>query len=206
MVKIKLNHILILALLCFMIIDLIFRHDLRESKKNVEEKQNEVGFLEKKNKTIEEYIDYSLELGFQYNGRNLDNQIITGGNFEDTYFKNANIVRPCLVFCFSETHCHNCIETAINHIGQYFTDINKIVVLGAFSNTRDLNIFMTSFAVKLNTFRTPPVNSLVDIKSFKTPCFFLLSPEDQISNFFVYDEKYLDRLDKYLKQSYDVLQ
>lgn len=199
MVKIKQNYLLVFALICFIAINLKIRHDLRENKIVVAELKNEIGFQDKNVKTLEKMVDYSLDLGFRYNGEKLDQLLVTDSNFQENYFHSISFAKPCLVFCFSESHCQSCVETAVKHLKNVIGEKAEVMILGAFSDSRDLGIYMSSMSNKYITYRIPPMDPIFDINSIETPVFFILTPENKISDLFVFDVKYGDRLDKYLQ-------
>lgn len=201
MVKIKQNHLLVFALFCFIVINLKIRHDLRESKIIVQQLKNEIEFQNTNVKSLDKLVDYSLNLSFQYNGKTLDQLLVTDSTFQEKYFNSIIVAKPCLVFCFAESHCKNCVETAVKHLKNIVGEAANVMILGAFPDTRDLGIYMSTMPSKYITYRIPPMDPILNLNSMETPAFFILSPENKISDLFVYDVNYIERLDKYLKHS-----
>lgn len=117
--------------------------------------------------------------------------------------------KPILIFRLKETHCNLCVDKGLEVLNKLCVDsanVNNILVLGSFSQDRNLTIALRKNKSKIMSFNVPPdAISLDAAEIYETPYFFLLHPDMHVSDFYLTDNAFPVQTTQYLKNMFQLM-
>ncbi|RHJ85324.1 hypothetical protein [Parabacteroides sp. AM08-6] len=115
--------------------------------------------------------------------------------------------KPLLVYRYTSSDCSSCVHAMVDSLNVNFSDFSEdLLILSSFENENDFYIFLKEekilFPICLTDFR----NFTWFPKTFGMGYFFLLTPDLNVSNFYMPDtmfpeisKDYLDRMKKIIE-------
>lgn len=92
-----------------------------------------------------------------------------------------------LIFKYSEITCNSCVDNEVNNLVNFArnNDSKTIIVIGEYSNIRELNIFKRINKIDLPVYNLISSESFTKVNLNGLPLLFVLSPDLVISNVYI---------------------
>ncbi len=135
------------------------------------------------------------EKKYSYESAPINNLILENEPLE------KKIMEPTLVFRFSESNCQECVKQVAKALSIHFTENNeKILVLGSYSSTRSLNLYLKSLNIDhLRWFNIPQDALNEQLDNQNIPYLFVANNQLIIDNLFIPHYSLESLTDKYIR-------